>query len=206
MSAVSTTPQILLATNNPHKLEELRAIFTGLPVELVTPAARGLALEVEETGSTLEENAILKARVYADAAGLPALADDSGLEINALDGAPGVHSRRFAGPNATDAGRIRLVLERLRDVPWEQRTARFRCVIALAEPGRLVGTVEGICEGLITYEPRGQGGFGYDPIFWLPDRGCTMAELSAAEKNRISHRARAGEAARRLIAWWLGGE
>ncbi len=205
MSAVSTTPQILLATNNVHKLEELRAILAGLPVELVPPAAHGLALEIEETGSSLEENAILKARAFAGVSGLPALADDSGLEIDALGGAPGVHSRRFAGPDASDADRIHLVLERLRDVPREQRTARFRCVIALAKPGQLIGTVEGVCEGMIAYEPRGRGGFGYDPIFWLPDRGCTMAELAPEEKNRISHRARAGEAARHLIARWLAG-
>jgi XTP/dITP diphosphohydrolase len=195
--------RLLLATNNPGKVRELREIFAGLPLEVVMPGQLGLDLEVEETGETFAENAVLKATAFASASGLPALADDSGLEIDALGGEPGVHSKRYAGPDATDADRIALVLRGLDGVPQTQRTARFRCVMALATPARLVGTVEGTCEGRIAVAPRGDNGFGYDPIFLLVERGRTMAELPAAEKNAISHRGRAGAAARGLIEAWL---
>ncbi|MBI3973183.1 MAG: XTP/dITP diphosphatase [Chloroflexi bacterium] len=198
--------RLLLATNNEKKLRELAAVLADLPVELVTPAPLGLTLEVPETGATFEENAALKARGFARASGLPALADDSGLEVDALGGEPGIRSQRYAGPDATDAGRNALVLERLKDVPPSKRTARFRCAMALATPERLAGTVEGTVEGQISAAPRGSHGFGYDPIFWLPARGCTMAELPPEEKNRISHRARAAVAARRLIEHWLAGD
>ena len=205
--SVSSSPEpagaapvrLLLASNNRHKLEELSAIFADLPVTLVLPEQVGLDREVEETGTTFEENAVLKATTFACASSLPALADDSGLEIDALGGAPGVHSRRYAGPEASDADRIALVLEQLSGVPEARRTARFRCTMALATPHGLVGVVEGTCEGRIAFAPRGRHGFGYDPIFLLPERGCTMAELAAAEKNQISHRARAAQHARRLI-------
>jgi XTP/dITP diphosphohydrolase len=194
--------RLLLASNSRHKLLELRSILADLPVELVTPAEVGIDLDVPETGLTFHENAELKAITFARHGGMVALADDSGLEIDALDGEPGVQSKRYAGPGATDADRIALVLSRLRDVPAIRRTARFRCVIALATPESLVGTVEGVCYGLIASEPRGAGGFGYDPIFWLPDRGCTMAELRPDEKNQISHRGRAARASRDLIDRW----
>ncbi len=203
-STASPAPvRLLVATNNPHKIAELGAILAGLPVTLVTPGEIGLDLDVEETGQTLEENAILKATAFARASGLPALADDSGLEVDALGGDPGVRSRRYAGEHASDEMRIALLLERLRGVPEAQRTARFRCVMALATAEGLVGTVQGTCEGRIAGAPRGRHGFGYDPIFWLPERGQTMAELTPEEKNQISHRARAGAAARRLIEAWL---
>jgi XTP/dITP diphosphohydrolase len=201
--ASPAAPRLLLATSSRNKLEELEAILAGLPVTLVTPRGVGLDLEVEETGENFRDNAVLKAERYAQEAGLPALADDSGLEIDALGGAPGVRSARYAGPGATDADRIALVLGRLADTPEASRTARFRCVMALATPEGLVGTVEGTCEGTIAPAPRGTGGFGYDPIFLLPDRGRTMAELTPEEKHAVSHRGRAGRAARTLIERWL---
>jgi XTP/dITP diphosphohydrolase len=195
--------RLLLATTSRHKLVELQQIFAGLPVSLVTASDVGLDLEVDETGSTFEENAVLKARAFAQESGLPSLADDSGLEIDALGGEPGVRSKRYAGPDASDADRIALVLRRLEGVPDERRTARFRCAMALATPDALVGTVWGACAGRIGHAPRGRNGFGYDPIFFLPDLGRTMAELTSDQKNAISHRGRAGAAARDLIGRWL---
>ena len=204
-SAAASPRRLLLATNNEHKLAELRDIMGALPIALVTPAQIGMELEVEETGETFEANAVLKAIAFARGAGLPALADDSGLEIDALGGAPGVWSKRFAGEGATDADRNQLALERLRGVPAGQRSARFRCVMAVATPEELLGTVEGRVEGQIAEAPRGAHGFGYDPIFLVEGGNRTMAELTATEKNQISHRARAGAAAARLIARWLDG-
>jgi XTP/dITP diphosphohydrolase len=195
--------RLLLATTSAKKIAELRQILFALPLDLVTPLDLGLDMDPEETGSTFEENAQIKAQAFARASGLPSLADDSGLEVDALGGDPGVHSKRYAGPSATDADRIALLLQRLHDIPDERRTARFRCVMALATPESVAGTVEGTCEGHIAHSPRGAYGFGYDPIFVLPDTGRTMAELSAEEKNLISHRGRAGLAARRLIENWL---
>ena len=197
---------LLLATNNVHKLDELRQILARLPVVLVSPRQLALDVEVAETGGTFEENAVLKASAFARAAGLPALADDSGLEVDALSGEPGVHSRRFAGEHASDADRIAAVLERLKDVPDERRAARFRCVMAVATPQALIGTVEGRCEGWIAGQPRGGHGFGYDPIFWLPDRSRTMAELAPGEKHAVSHRGRAGAAVCALLGRWLRGD
>lgn len=156
-------------------------------------------MNVEETGQTQEENARLKATAYQRAAGLVTLADDSGLEVDALDGAPGVRSKRFAGEQASDGERIAFLLEKLKDVAWERRTARFRCVMAIADLKGRFHLCEGECPGLIAFEPRGTGGFGYDPIFYLPEPGKTMADLSPGEKNRISHRARAAEKARVVL-------
>ncbi len=196
--------RLLLASNNVHKLSEYRALFAGLPFVLQVPRDLGLTLDVAETGRTFTENAVLKARAFARAAGVAALADDSGLEVEVLGGWPGTRSRRYAGEAATDAERMALLLERLRGVAAAERTARFRCVIAVAAAdGSLLGSVEGMVEGLIGTEPRGTHGFGYDPVFWLPEHGCTMAELSPEGKNAISHRARAAAAARDLLAaWW----
>lgn len=188
--------KLLIATNNPGKLDEYRELLAGLPIELTSPAAGGIDLDVEETGDSFEENAVLKARAFAQASGLPALADDSGLEVMALDGAPGIHSSRYAGPDATDEDRYRKLLKNLEDVPWERRHARFRCVIAIATPRGALHTVEGQVTGRINFEPRGEHGFGYDPVFYLPDHDKTMAELPDDVKNRISHRA---DAARRAI-------
>lgn len=202
--------KLLVATNNRGKVREYAELLDGLAVRLTFPAREGLSLEVEETGETFAENAILKARVYAEASGLLTLADDSGLEVDALDGAPGVRSARYAGPGASDEDRYRLLLRRLAGVPAEGRTARFRCVVALATPEGEVQTAEGCCEGVIGFEPRGTHGFGYDPVFYMPDRGQTMAELLPEVKNRVSHRARAARAAmpilRRLLGQEGGGE
>jgi XTP/dITP diphosphohydrolase len=187
--------KFLVATQNPGKLEEIQALLAGLPVELITPAQLGLDLAIAETGSTYAENAALKALAYARASGLPSLADDSGLEVDALDGQPGLHSARFAPwPGATDADRRRLLLEKLRlkPSPW---SARFRCVVALASPSGQVRFAEGICPGEVIPAERGQNGFGYDPIFLIPELGKTMAELDMAEKNTLSHRGRAVQAA-----------
>ena len=196
--------KLLVATRNAGKMNEYRELLQGLPVELTWPEAEGITLEPEEAGATFAENAILKARAYAAASGLLTWADDSGLEVDALGGEPGVRSSRYAGPGASDADRYRLLLRKMAGVPWERRTARFRCVIAIADPAGALHTAEGTCEGIIAFAPRGANGFGYDPVFYLPDRDCTMAELSPAEKNQISHRARAARAARRILEEMLG--
>jgi XTP/dITP diphosphohydrolase len=189
--------RLLIATNNRGKVREYRDILGDLPLELVFPADIGIDLEVEETGATYEENARLKAQSFAQASGLVTLADDSGLEVDALGGEPGVHSHRYA--RGSDADRYRVLLEQLQGVSHEERTARFRCVIVIVTPAGETHTCEGICPGVILYTPRGDGGFGYDPIFYLPERGQTMAELAPEEKNRLSHRGRAGQCARPVL-------
>ena len=154
----------------------------------------------EETGQTYAENALAKARAAAGFTGELSLGDDSGLEVDALGGAPGLHSARFGGPGLDDAGRVALLLERLRTVPREQRTARFRCVIALVDEAGRERTVGGVAEGAIATAPRGDGGFGYDPVFFYPPLGRTFGELSDHEKARVSHRALAARAARALLS------
>ena len=198
-------PCVLLATSNPHKLQEFREILADLPCTLVSPDELGLRVELEETGATFEDNAILKGIAYAEAAGLPALADDSGLEIDALGGEPGVYSARWAGVAAPYPERFRIIEARLADVPDERRTARYRAAIALAEPEPrgLYQVVSGSVEGRIAREPRGSGGFGYDPIFYVTELGGTFGELPAAEKHRVSHRARAAQAARQPLLQML---
>jgi XTP/dITP diphosphohydrolase len=191
--------KLLIATNNPGKLAEYRDLLVGLPVELTSPAAEGLDLTVAETGATFEENAVLKARAFSAASGLPVLADDSGLEVMALDGRPGIHSSRYAGPGASDADRYRKLLTELEGVPWERRQARFRCVIAIATPLGALETVAGRLMGKVAFEPQGQHGFGYDPVFFIPDRRVTLAMLPADVKNRISHRADAARKARPVL-------
>ena len=191
--------QLLIATKNKGKKAEYSRIFGALDVELLLPTDRGLDIDVAETGTTYAENALLKARSYSQAAGLLTLADDSGLEVDALGGAPGIYSARYAGEGATDEERYRLLLENLADVPDEQRGARFRCVIALVWPDGRASTVEGTCEGWITRQPRGENGFGYDPVFQVAQHGRTMAELPPDIKNKISHRARAAEQAREIL-------
>lgn len=198
------TKSLLIATNNPGKLREFRELFRDMwsdfPLKLVSLSEVSIALEPEESGHTFAENAVLKARFFATRSGLPTLADDSGLEIDALGGAPGVHSARYGNTTrAQDAQRIALVLEQLQNVPWPQRTARFRCVVAIALPDGRCETASGSVEGYIDWQPRGEYGFGYDPIFYVPEFGCTMAQLEPAVKNRISHRARALQAALPLI-------
>lgn len=188
---------LVIATSNRGKLAELRQLLAELPVEVLgMKEALGEPLEIAEEGETFEENAVHKATVVANATGMLTLADDSGLEVDALGGAPGVHSARYAGPNATDAENNAKLLAALRGLEGAPRTARFRCVLALVEPGKAAPlvVVEGRCEGTIAEEARGEGGFGYDPLFIVAETGRTMAELPSGEKNRLSHRARALEA------------
>jgi XTP/dITP diphosphohydrolase len=191
--------RLLLATSNANKVREFRALLGDGPWELVSPADIGLELDVPEEGTTYAENALTKAHAYAAASGLLVLADDSGLEIDALGGAPGVYSARFAGPATPYAERFRILEERLAAVPEVRRSARFRCVIVLAGPDGWEAQAEGVCEGAIAHEPRGARGFGYDPIFFIPELGQTMAELDPDVKNRISHRARAAQQARSIL-------
>ncbi len=191
--------KLLIATHNPGKVREYEALLAGLPLELTDPAQEGLDIEVAETGESFAENAILKATAYARASGLLTLADDSGLEVDALGGEPGIRSARYAGSEASDEERYQLLLERLTEVPWEERTARFRCVIAVATPQGQVRTAEGTCEGIIAFAPKGVHGFGYDPVFYLSEYGVTMAELPPQVKNQISHRARAAQGAREIL-------
>lgn len=198
--------RLLLATHNKGKRREWRALLEGLDVELLLPDDLGLHDDVEETGETYVENALIKARTLAAASGLPTLADDSGLEVDALEGAPGVRSARYH--LGTDEVRYRALLAALDGVPAEKRGARFRCIAALVIPNEADGArefiTEGVCEGVIGFEARGEAGFGYDPVFYIPERGCTMAELSAEEKNRISHRARAAQKMRPILERELG--
>lgn len=189
--------KLVLASGNRGKLNELSDMLQGLNYQIYSQAEYGVP-EVAETGTTFVENAIIKARNAAQVTGFAALADDSGIEVDALDGAPGVYSARFSGENATDQKNNELLVEKLRNVPPAERTARYRAVIVYmshaADPSPII--CEGSWEGLIQLEPRGDGGFGYDPHFFLPDRGCTSAELSAEQKNKLSHR---GQALRQLV-------
>ncbi len=182
--------RLLIATNNKGKVLEIKDLLAGLGVTLLTPAELGIRLEVPENGLTYAENAAKKAVAFAQASGLPSLADDSGLEVDALGGKPGLHSNRFGPQPATDATRRRYLLDQLRDKPrpW---TARFRATVAIAAPDMVPKLAVGECEGEIIPEERGTGGFGYDPIFLLSLVGRTMAELEMEEKNHLSHRARA---------------
>jgi XTP/dITP diphosphohydrolase len=191
--------KLLLATNNEGKMREYKSMLRDLPFELVSLAELGIKTEVDEIGGSLEENARLKATAFARESRLLTLADDSGLEVDALGGEPGRLSARYAGEGASDRDRVNYLLSRLKDVPEEKRSARFRCVIAIAQPDGKVELCQGECEGVITLEPRGKEGFGYDPIFYLPGLGKTMAELTLEEKNRVSHRGRAAREASELL-------
>ena len=238
-----TRPRLLIATRNPGKMLEYSELLRDLPFELVSLDEAGVTEEVEETAQTFHENAALKAVTYASLAGMMALADDSGLEVDALGGDPGVHSARYgedlhtglptsnwsraplsqrviggisSRPQTTkpmsDQDRVTLLLDNLKDVPWERRTARFRCVICIARPaeddgidiaasvpGSVLASVVGAVAGMIQYEARGEDGFGYDPVFYLPSYGLTMAQISLEEKNRISHRADAAGRAQTVL-------
>ncbi len=189
-------PKLFLATNNQAKVREYRSLLQNLPYELVTPADEGIISVVNEVGESLEENARLKAMAGTVRSQLLALADDSGLAVDALGGEPGWLAARYAGEGASDKDRVNYLLSRLKGIPWEKRSARFRCVIAIATPEGEVEFCSGECGGVITFEPRGEQGFGYDPIFYLPELDKTMAELPLAIKNQISHR---GQAARKVF-------
>ena len=255
-------PKLLIATHNPGKIREYRALLGDVLFELVSLSDAAITAEVEETGSTIEDNARLKACGYAALSRLTTLADDSGLEVDALDGQPGVRSARYGdaaadkdqSPKLSDQDRVTLLLRNLDGVPWDRRTARFRCIIAVANPrtschseahtschseersdeeskmprrqhitvaqdpthiavppsphdqnpASAVTLLEGSVEGVIQYEPMGEGGFGYDPVFYLPSYGLTMAQLPLEEKNRISHRAQAAQKAVQLLHRWRG--
>ncbi len=190
--------KVVLATGNAGKVRELAAMLQGLNIEILPQTALQVR-EVEETGLTFIENALLKARNAAEQTGLPAIADDSGLEVDALQGAPGIHSARYAGPQASDQQNLEKLLTAMHDLPDLARSARFRCVIVYLkhakDPAPLVA--EGVWEGSILRTPKGTNGFGYDPVFWVAEKGCTSAELPPEVKNRLSHR---GQALARLIA------
>lgn len=195
---------LVLATGNPDKVRELSHALAGLPMAVHAQAELGEWPEVEETGATLEANALLKAGTAAERTGLLCLADDTGLEVDALNGAPGVRSGRYAGEKATYTQNVDRLLAEMRRVPADRRTARFRCVIAIVEPGGRVQLVEGVSEGEILCERRGDGGFGYDPVFLVQGFGKTFAEMSLAEKQACSHRGRALAKARDLLREWYG--
>ena len=187
--------KLLLATNNDAKVREYRSLLRALPFELVTLREQGITGVVSEVGGSFKQNAELKAVAFSVESQLVALADDSGLEVDVLGGEPGPLSARYAGEGASDSEKVNYLLARLKDVPQEKRSARFRCVIAIATPEGRVEFCSGECPGVITLEPRGEEGFGYDPIFYLPGLDKTMAELSLEVKNSVSHR---GEAARKV--------
>ncbi|MGE4660253.1 MAG: RdgB/HAM1 family non-canonical purine NTP pyrophosphatase [Arenicellales bacterium] len=186
------TRELVLASDNRGKLNELTALLSDSGFSVVGQGTLGVT-PAEETGETFVENAILKARNAALQTGRPAIADDSGLEVNALNGAPGVYSARFAGDHASDSDNVTKLLSRLEKIPWEDRNARFRCLMVYLrqadDPAPLI--CEGTWSGVVTKAPSGQNGFGYDPVFWVPDEGCTAAELDSERKNGLSHRARA---------------
>jgi XTP/dITP diphosphohydrolase len=192
-------PKLLLATSNPGKIREYRFLLDGLGYKITTLAEEGIVKVVTESGNSYEQNARLKAITYAKLSELTTLADDSGLEVDALNGEPGVKSARFAGEAATDAEKVSFLLAKLKGVRWEQRTARFKCVIAIANPKGQTKVCHGECQGMIALEAKGENGFGYDPIFFLPKIGKTMAELPLEMKNQISHRARASQKARQAL-------
>lgn len=196
--------RLLIATHNQGKLLEYSKLLQDLPLALTYLDEIGVREEVAETGNTFAANAVLKAQEYASMTGLWTWADDSGLEVDALQGAPGVHSARFAGPEATDQDRFEKLLRELysHPRPW---TARFQCVVAVARPATEAETCTGTLEGTITNAPRGSNGFGYDPVFFVPDHGRTLAELPTSVKNEISHRGRASRHAKELLQLLLEG-
>jgi XTP/dITP diphosphohydrolase len=191
--------KLLIATHNTGKIREYVELLVDLPFQITSLRAENITHDVAETGNTFTENARLKAQSYAEMSGLWTWADDSGLEVDALDGRPGIFSARYGGAGLTSEQRYLKVLDELQLIAPERRTARFRCVVALAIPDRGVYTVEDTVEGCITHAPRGQHGFGYDPIFYMPEFKATMAELPAEIKNRISHRGKAAQQAKSLL-------
>ncbi len=194
---MSYMEKLLIGTRNQGKVMEFGQLFHSVPYELVSLDDEEITIDVEETGSTFEENAILKAKGYSRYSGLLTLADDSGLEVDALGGRPGVRSARYGGDGLSDKARIELLLSELLNVPWELRNARFCCVIALVSPSGYETIAHGSLEGIIGTVPKGSNGFGYDPVFYLTGRSCTTAELSPCEKNKLSHR---GQAANKVFS------
>lgn len=197
--------KLVLATGNQGKVRELRTILSDLKVEVYSLKDFPEIGEIVEDGATFMENAIKKAKVVTEVTNLVALADDSGLEVDYLDGAPGIYSARFAGEGKNDADNNEKLLSLMRDVPTEKRTARFRCVIAICTPGGKTYNADGTCEGIIGFKPKGHKGFGYDPLFYLPEYNRTFAELDAELKNKISHRGQALGKAKIVLAGILEG-
>mgnify|MGYP000924408897 CR=1 FL=1 len=197
--------RIVLASRNKGKIRELHELLaeSGIAAEVLSLADFPELPEIEEDGATFQENAMKKATIVTAATGLITLADDSGLEVDVLGGQPGVMSARFAGLHGNDRANNALLLDKLQDIPEEQRRARFRCAIAIAAPDGKIETCEGFCEGVIGFAPKGEGGFGYDPLFFIPEQGMTMAELPEGTKNRISHRAKAMQKAIAIIPGFL---
>ncbi len=194
-------PTLLVATRNPGKMREYRQLLAGWPGMLISLDDAGVAEEVEETGDTFRANAMLKASEYARSSGCLTISDDSGLEVHALGGAPGVYSARYGGDACgSDEERVALLLQNLDGIPWARRIARFRCFTAIAAPdGEIAATVVGSIAGVIQYEPAGEHGFGYDPVFHLPSYGKTIAELPLEAKNSVSHRADAARKAQAVL-------
>jgi len=192
-------PKLLLATTNQGKAREYRHLLKGLPFELVTLTEEGVDKAVDEKGASFEDNAKTKATFYASLSRLITLADDSGLQVDALGGDPGIRSARYAGDEASDKDRVEYLLSKLGEVPWEKRTARFKCVIAVATPEGRTELCQGECQGIIALEAKGDNGFGYDPIFYLSEFDKTLAELPLEIKNQISHRGKAAQKARRIL-------
>lgn len=199
--------KLLVATHNQGKVKEFAEMLADLDVAWLSLADVGVVEDVEETGQTFRENAILKGRFYAEVTGLLTLADDSGLEVDALQGQPGVYTARYGGKGLSHEDRYRLLLANMQEVAIADRTARFRAVIVLVQPdGTVVGEAEGVCEGQIAMEPAGDGGFGYDPVFYLPQWERTMAEVGSAVKHQISHRGQALQRIEPLLRTLLVGK
>lgn len=193
--------KFVLATHNPGKLKEMSAILSQFGVEVVSPKDLGITVDVEETGTTFAENAMLKARAICEAAKLPAIADDSGLCVDALSGGPGVYSARYGGEGLDDKGRYQLLLNTMRG--QTTRAAHFACAIACAFPNGDELTAEGRCDGTIAFAPMGEGGFGYDPVFFVPELKKTFGQLTGEEKSAISHRGRALQSFVEKLATYL---
>ena len=195
------TPRLLIGTNNAHKVREMVRLLDGAGWDALVPRELGIALDVAEDGETFEANALIKARAFAESSGVPTLADDSGIEVDALGGRPGVHSARYGGPGLSDEERTALLLDEMAAVPDGERGCRYVAVLALAWPGGDEETFSGTCEGELARAPAGGGGFGYDPVFYVPSAGRTVAQMDGAQKDAFSHRGQAARLAReRLIA------
>lgn len=192
-------PKLLLASSNPGKIREYRLLLDNLGYQIVTLSDQRIRKIATEPGDSYEQNAQIKATTYAKLSQLITLADDSGLEVDVLHGKPGVHSARFAGEDATDADRVTKLLAMMDGIPWDKRTANFKCVIAIATPEGELELCQGKCPGIISFEVRGKNGFGYDPIFYLPELDKTMAELPLELKNQLSHRGQAARKARIIL-------
>lgn len=191
--------KIIFATSNEGKVKEIKEILKDFPIEVLSMKEMGVSTDVEENGSTFEENSLIKARALSKLTGLPALADDSGLEVDYLNGEPGIYSARYLGKDTDYSYKNNYIIDKLADAKGEERSARFVCVISLVLPDGREFVERGVIEGLIGYEQKGENGFGYDPIFYLPEYGKTSAEISPDEKNKISHRGKALTEMKKII-------